>query len=52
MLQRLEHKQPEAKNKARLRDEYTLTGRFWADIAIGSLIGPLWYGILVMFYSF
>lgn len=52
MLQRLEHKQLETHNKARLRDQYTLTGSFWVDIAIGSLMGPLWYGILVAFYSF
>lgn len=39
-------------NKARLRQQYTVTGTFTGDLVISLAIGATWYGILVVFYSF
>jgi hypothetical protein len=39
-------------NKAKLRQAYTVSGTFTGDIAISIAIGVMWYGILVVFYSF
>lgn len=39
-------------NKARIRQEYTVSGTFIGDALISVVVGVTWYGILVMFYSF
>lgn len=38
-------------NKARLKQEYTVSGSFLTDAVLGVLIGVMWFLILVAFLS-
>lgn len=38
-------------NKARLRQEYTVSGSFLTDAVLGVLIGGMWFVILIAFLS-
>lgn len=39
-------------NKARLRQEFTVSGSFVMDAVYGVMLAPLWYLIAVVFFSF
>ena len=38
--------------KREISEEWSVSGSMWIDFMIGLSMGPIWYLILVCFYSF